>query len=98
MDSQDLLSAALDIERHVASQGWDQPALLFALVPTDLLRAEQLLARDKFRLEVQHRPLQTKCDICGLELPEVPRLGKDYEFWGEGIERVTLWWPCANEP
>lgn len=41
MESQDLLSAALDIERHVASQGWDQPALLFALVPTEVLRAEQ---------------------------------------------------------
>jgi hypothetical protein len=41
MDAQDLLAAALDIERHVASQGWDQPTLLFALVPTDLIRAEQ---------------------------------------------------------
>lgn len=41
MDAQDLLTAALDIERHVASQGWDQPSLLFALVPTDHLRAEQ---------------------------------------------------------
>jgi hypothetical protein len=41
MDTQDLLAAALDIERHVASQGWDQPTLLFALVPTALIRAEQ---------------------------------------------------------
>jgi hypothetical protein len=41
MDSEDLLAAALDIERHVASQGWDQPALLFALVETAQLRVDQ---------------------------------------------------------
>jgi hypothetical protein len=41
MESQDLLAAALDIERHVASQGWDQPTLLFALVPTDHVRTAQ---------------------------------------------------------
>ena len=41
MESQDLLAAALDIERHVAADGWDQPALLFALVPTEHIRAEQ---------------------------------------------------------
>jgi hypothetical protein len=41
MDAQDLLAAALDIERHVAAEGWDQPTLLFALVPTDHIRAEQ---------------------------------------------------------
>lgn len=41
MDAQDLLAAALDIERHVAADGWDQPTLLFALVPTDHIRAEQ---------------------------------------------------------
>ena len=41
MDAQDLLAAALDIERHVAAEGWDQPTLLFALVPTEHIRAEQ---------------------------------------------------------
>jgi putative ubiquitin-RnfH superfamily antitoxin RatB of RatAB toxin-antitoxin module len=41
MDAQDLLDATLDIERHVNSDGWDQPSLLFALVPTDRIRAEQ---------------------------------------------------------
>ena len=41
MDSQDLLAAALDIEAHVASDGWDQPPLLFALVPTARIRAEE---------------------------------------------------------
>lgn len=39
---------ALDIERHVASDGWDQPHRLFALVPTEeLLREEpQLVDQD----------------------------------------------------
>jgi hypothetical protein len=41
MDPQALLDSALDIERHVNSQGWDQPTLLFALVPTDRIRLEQ---------------------------------------------------------
>ena len=41
MTDQDLLDAALDIERHVNSDGWDQPALLFALVPTAQIRAEE---------------------------------------------------------
>ncbi len=41
METPNLLPAALDIERHVASQGWDQPALLFALVPTDHVRQTQ---------------------------------------------------------
>jgi len=41
MEPQDLLAAALDIERHVASQGWDQPTLLFALVPTEHVRTAQ---------------------------------------------------------
>lgn len=40
-----LTLAALDTERHVARDGWDQPVRLFALVPTaDLLAAEPQLA------------------------------------------------------
>ncbi len=40
MDAQDLLAAVLDIERHVDSDGWDQPPLLFALVPTQHVRRD----------------------------------------------------------
>jgi hypothetical protein len=41
----DLLT--LDLERHVASAGWDRPARLFALVETaDLLRREPQLASE----------------------------------------------------
>jgi len=37
----------LDIERHAAASGWDQPARLFALVETaDLLRRQPQLAED----------------------------------------------------
>lgn len=39
MLSDALAAAVLEIERHVGAAGWDQPARLFALVPT-----EQLLA------------------------------------------------------
>ncbi len=40
MESADLLAAVLDIEGHVAESGWDQPPLLFALVPSDVIRTE----------------------------------------------------------
>ncbi|MET7276847.1 PPA1309 family protein [Kribbella sp. NPDC005582] len=40
-----LSRAVIEIEKHVSGAGWDQPAQLFALVPTeDLLRAEPQLA------------------------------------------------------
>ena len=29
-----LASAVLEIEQHIATSGWDQPARLYALVPT----------------------------------------------------------------
>jgi hypothetical protein len=42
-----LSRAVIEIEKHVSSAGWDQPAQLFALVPTaDLLRAEPKLAAE----------------------------------------------------
>ena len=42
-----LSRAVVEIEKHVSSAGWDQPAQLFALVPTaDLLRAEPNLAAE----------------------------------------------------
>lgn len=45
--SSQLDKVALDIERHVAGQGWDQSPHLFALVETaDLLRREPTLAQD----------------------------------------------------
>lgn len=40
-----LVAALMEIERHVSHGGWDQPARLFALVPTaDLVAAEPSLA------------------------------------------------------
>ncbi len=44
-DATRLIAVLADIERHVAELGWDQPARLFALVPTaDLLAMEPQLA------------------------------------------------------
>ena len=40
-----LVASLMEIERHVAGLGWDQPARLFALVPTvELIEAEPQLA------------------------------------------------------
>jgi hypothetical protein len=36
-----LMAALLELERHVREGGWDQPARLFALVPTDELIATE---------------------------------------------------------
>ena len=36
-DSTPLIACLMDIERHVSSAGWDQPARLFALVTTGTL-------------------------------------------------------------
>src|SRR5829696_9809485 len=40
-----LASAVLEIEQHIATAGWDQPARLYALVPTaQLVEKEPALA------------------------------------------------------
>jgi hypothetical protein len=44
-----LAIVALDTERHVAAQGWDQPARLFALVRTDALLAREPHLREQMR-------------------------------------------------
>lgn len=45
MTDDSLVAALMEIERHVGHGGWDQPARLFALVPTaELMAAEPSLA------------------------------------------------------
>ncbi len=45
MTSDALVAGLMEIERHVSGLGWDQPARLFALVPTaELIAAEPHLA------------------------------------------------------
>ena len=47
LPSDALSRAVIEIEKHVSGAGWDQPAQLFALVPTEeLLRAEPQLAAE----------------------------------------------------
>lgn len=46
MTSDALVGSLMEIDRHVARVGWDQPVRLFALVPTvELLSAEPSLAQ-----------------------------------------------------
>lgn len=45
LTSEALAAALIEVERHVGRSGWDQPARLFALVPTaELIVAEPSLA------------------------------------------------------
>lgn len=54
MSEDALIAALMEIERHVGHGGWDQPARLFALVPTaELLAAEPALADQLARPQEQ---------------------------------------------
>jgi hypothetical protein len=78
--------AVIEIERHVSSAGWDQPAQLFALVPTeDLLAAEPQLAAE-LGADDASQPLTP---VAQGELPG----GMDDEHLAEALARIE--WPDA---
>lgn len=84
----DLLTAAVDTERHVARLGWDQPPRLFALVRTALLRqqepslaAELADAEDTGFTAVEQEGLPPTSDLESL-------LGR--VAWPEDVEGVAL--------
>ena len=79
-----LSKAVIEIERHVSSKGWDQPAQLFALVPTeDLLRAEPQLAAE-LGADDASQPLTP---VAQGELPG----GVDDENLADALARIE--WP-----
>jgi len=43
-----LAAAVLEIENHIAPSGWDQPARLYALVPTAELVAKEPASRTRW--------------------------------------------------
>jgi hypothetical protein len=76
--------AVVEIERHVSSSGWDQPAQLFALVPTEeLLRAEPGLATE-LGADGASQPLTP---VAQGELPD----GMDDEHLADALARIE--WP-----
>lgn len=73
-----LTRAVLDIERHAAAAGWDQPVRLFALVPTaDLLRREPRLAPGRGRAAGD--PGQ----VTAVEQEQLPAAGSLEELLGQ---------------
>jgi hypothetical protein len=83
-DSAALSQAVIEIEKHVSSAGWDQPAQLFALVPTDeLLRAEPQLAAE-LGADDAAQPLTP---VAQGELPG----GMDDEHIADSLARIE--WP-----
>jgi hypothetical protein len=79
-----LSQAVIEIEKHVSSAGWDQPAQLFALVPTeDLLRAEPQLAA-QLGADDAAQPLTP---VAQGELPG----GMDDEHLAEALAQIE--WP-----
>ncbi|MFF0264196.1 PPA1309 family protein [Kribbella sp. NPDC004536] len=79
-----LSRAVVEIEKHVSGAGWDQPAQLFALVPTaELLRAEPQLAAE-LGAEDASQPLTP---VAQGELPG----GVDDENLADTLGRIE--WP-----
>lgn len=79
-----LSQAVIEIEKHVSSAGWDQPAQLFALVPTeDLLRAEPQLAAELGADDAA----QTLTPVAQGELPD----SLDDEHLADALARIE--WP-----
>ena len=75
-----LTAALAEVDRHLATGGWDQPAKLYALVKTaDLLVAEPDLAR---RLGLGNQP--NKPELTSVE-QESPPAGQALDQWLAGI-------------
>jgi hypothetical protein len=84
LSTEALSRAVVEIERHVSSGGWDQPAQLFALVPTaELLRAEPQLAAE-LGAEDMSQPLTP---VAQGDLPD----GMDDEHLADALARIE--WP-----
>lgn len=82
--STELSRAVIEIERHVSSGGWDQPAQLFALVPTaELLRAEPQLAAELGAKDLS----QPLTPVAQGDLPD----GMDDEHLADALARIE--WP-----
>lgn len=83
-----LTQAALDIERHVAASGWDQPPRMYALVRTgELARREPDLAPD-----LADQPPQALSAIEQEDLPDATDLEAMLAqiAWGPDIDGVSL--------
>lgn len=68
MSADELVACLLELERHVAVAGWDQPARLFALVrTTELIAAEPSLA-GQLRADPDHPDALSSIEQDGTEL------------------------------
>lgn len=87
-DSSRLVACLADIERHVSGNGWDQPARLFALVPTASLleREPQLRTRVPEALPDALTAVEQEDFAAGQELFE--RLEGIY--WPASVEGTAL--------
>ncbi len=64
--------AALEVEAHVAADGWDQPARLFALVPTlDLIEREPELASQVEATPGGFTSIEQELPVDGRELEDL---------------------------
>ena len=87
-DSSTLIACLMDVERHVSSSGWDQPARLFALVTTQTL----LHVEPQLRGRV---PEANPDSLTAIEQDEFHATDNDIErlggiFWPETVEGCAI--------
>lgn len=81
-----LASAVLEIEQHASSEGWDQPARLFALVETaDLVRHEPALAAAMGLDDAAEQGSLTAVEQDGLDPAVALERSLETIAWPEGV-------------
>ncbi|WP_344259494.1 PPA1309 family protein [Streptomyces sodiiphilus] len=90
-----LTRAVLEIDSYVAGLGWDRPAMLFALVDTDRLRAEEPDLAERIGLDADGAPgpedsaAASGVSLTPIEQDEIPAGVPLDEFL------ATIAWPDA---
>ncbi|GAB3621938.1 hypothetical protein GCM10027418_00200 [Mariniluteicoccus endophyticus] len=89
-----LIAALMDIERHVGTLGWDQPARLFALVKTDELIAAEpdLAAHLGLRPSAEGAPIDALTSVEQEDFREVGQGGDESDL-PQVLGRIA--WPDA---
>jgi hypothetical protein len=93
-----LASALADVDRHLAAQGWDRPATLYALVDTAaLLAAEPGLGGDVAATSAL-TPVEQEALPEGVGLDEwLPRIGWPPEVLGCAVAQEVVTLPPSVE-
>lgn len=86
-----LVAALMEIERHVSHGGWDQPARLFALVPTaELVAAEPSLAEQVSNPDDLHEGALSSIEQDGFHTGADLIDDLDHIMWPDAVAGCAL--------